>query len=55
MKQRIIISIFSWLAAWTLTAQPLCRVVAYDEEDGVPSGHITQLLQDDKGFMWFAT
>ena len=27
----------------------------YDEEDGVPASHVTQLLQDGKGFMWFAT
>ena len=31
------------------------RVTAYDAEDGVPSGHITQLLQDKCGFLWFAT
>ena len=42
-----------WLGA--TVAQPLCRVVQYDEEDGVPSSHVTQLLQDGKGFMWFAT
>ena len=27
----------------------------YDEEDGLPHGHVTQLLQDECGFMWFAT
>lgn len=36
-------------------AQPLCTVTQYDEEDGVPSSHITQLLQDQQGFLWFAT
>ncbi|MCI7010504.1 MAG: helix-turn-helix domain-containing protein [Prevotella sp.] len=29
--------------------------VKYDEEDGVPSLHVTQLLQDRDGFMWFST
>lgn len=43
------------LTVLTLTAQPLCRVVKYDEKDGVPSSYITQLLQDTQGFMWFAT
>ena len=44
------------LAGWLhATAQPLCRVTFYDEDDGVPSSHITQLLQDNQGFMWFAT
>ena len=55
MKHRIIISIFSWLAALTLAAQPLCHVTYYDEEDGLPHGHATQLLQDQKGLMWFST
>jgi len=34
---------------------PTITVVQYDEEDGVPASHVTQLLQDGKGFMWFAT
>ena len=38
-----------------VVAQPLCQVVRYDEEDGVPSSHVVQLLQDRQGFMWFAT
>ena len=37
------------------SAQPLCTVTQYDEEDGVPSSHITQLLQDQQGFLWFST
>ena len=37
------------------TAQPLCTVTRYDETDGVSSSHLTQLLQDEQGFMWFAT
>ena len=39
----------------TLSAQPLCHVTQYDEDDGVASNHITQLLQDEQGFLWFAT
>ena len=31
------------------------HVSFYDEEDGLPHGHVTQLLQDQQGFMWFAT
>ncbi|MBQ7419150.1 MAG: helix-turn-helix domain-containing protein [Prevotella sp.] len=38
-----------------IMAQPVCHIIQYDEEDGVPSSHITQLLQDGNGFMWFAT
>ena len=43
------------LTVLTLMAQPLCRVVKYDEKDGVSSSHVVQLLQDDQGYMWFAT
>ena len=44
-----------WLSFVPMTAQPLCHVTYYDEEDGLPHGHVTQLLQDEQGFMWFAT
>ena len=41
-----------WL---TTMAQPLCHVTYYDEEDGLPHSHVTQLLQDQQGLMWFST
>lgn len=41
-----------WL---TLSGQPLQNVTYYDEEDGLPHAHITQLLQDELGFIWLAT
>ena len=41
-----------WLTAM---AQPLCHVTYYDEEDGLPHSHVTQLLQDQQGLMWFST
>lgn len=44
------------LLSWTgIAAQPWFTVTQYDEEDGVPSAHVTQLLQDQQGFLWFAT
>ncbi len=45
----------AWCAVLMLMAQPLCRVTAYDEEDGLPHGHVAHLLQDENGFMWFST
>ena len=45
----------TWLAWLSVSAQPLCRITRYDEADGVSSSHLTQLLQDEQGFMWFAT
>jgi AraC-like DNA-binding protein/ligand-binding sensor domain-containing protein len=47
--------VLCWLVGLSLSAQPLCTVQKYDESDGVPSSHVTQLLQDEQGFMWFAT
>ncbi len=41
-----------WLAA---TGQPLCHVTYYDEDSGLPHGHVTQLLQSSEGFIWLAT
>ena len=44
-----------WLTWLSAGAQPLCRIVRYDEANGVSSSHLTQLLQDEQGFIWFAT
>lgn len=53
---RIVSLIMSLVLGWpAIAAQTPYRVVHYDEKDGVPSIHITQLLQDDHGFMWFST
>ena len=41
-----------WLA---LSGQSRNMVTHYDEEDGLPHAHITQLLQDRQGFLWLAT
>ena len=38
-----------------LYSQPVCQVFFYDEEDGLPHGHVTQVLQDRHGFLWFST
>ena len=42
-------------AATTLCAQAPCKVTYYDEEDGLAHSHVTQLLQDEQGFIWLAT
>ena len=44
-----------WGAAVAAAARQFSHAVVYDEEDGVPHHHVTQLLQDRQGFMWFAT
>lgn len=54
MRQLTFFVIFC--AGWlTSSGQPQYNVTYYDEEDGLPHAHITQLLQDEKGFIWLAT
>ena len=53
--RQILLLILMWMGWHGVWSQPLCNVVKYDEADGVSSSHITQLLQDDQGFMWFST
>lgn len=36
-------------------SQPLCRIQRYDENDGLPQWHITQMTQDRQGLIWLAT
>lgn len=34
---------------------PVETITCYDENSGLSQWHLTQMLQDDKGFMWFAS
>jgi len=54
-KSGIVILVLSFMGWIATVAQPMKRVVQYDEEDGLPHGHVTQLLQDRQGFIWIAT
>ena len=54
-KREIVTLLMMWLGLQALWSQPLCYVTRYNEADGVSSSHVTQLLQDEQGFMWFAT
>ena len=54
-KREIVTLLMMWLGLQALWSQPLCHVTMYNEADGVSSSHVTQLLQDEQGFMWFAT
>ena len=54
-KTSFLLLLFCCLSFQAVLGQPMCSVTRYDETDGVSSAHITQLLQDEKGFLWFAT
>jgi len=44
------------LSCLTARAQtPVCDITFYDEDDGLSQAHVTQLMQDEDGFLWFAT
>lgn len=36
-------------------AKPICNITHYDENNGMAQWHVTQILQDKKGMMWFST
>ena len=55
MDKRLFFFVIAMLAWLTATSQPIVHVSSYDERDGLPHNHVTQLLQDELGFMWFAT
>ena len=54
MKRPFLFLLFCTLGL-ACQSQSQSRVTYYDEEDGLPHGHVTQLLQDELGFMWFST
>ena len=54
--KRILYTILSVIIlATTVRAQPICTMTCYNEDNGMSSGHITQMLQDRQGMIWFAT
>lgn len=52
---RQIAILLMWFGLQVVWSQPLCTVTKYNEANGVSSSHVTQLLQDNQGFMWFST
>ena len=53
--QQLIVILTFLMGVTPCLAQSNSHQVKYDEDDGVPSRHVTQLLQDRDGFMWFST
>lgn len=48
----ILLSALLQTLAW---AGPICHIQRYDENDGLAQWHVTQMLQDAQGMMWFST
>lgn len=49
------IAVLLWLCFLPVSSQPTQSVRHYDESDGLPHWNISQVLQDDDGFVWFGT
>lgn len=50
-----ILGMLSLLLPSSAIAQPICTITKFDEDSGMAQWHITQMLQDGDGMMWFAT
>ncbi len=56
MKQKTIVFLFLCLSFLSKASSlPPCYFVHYSTEDGLPQNIIMDMLQDEKGFMWFVT
>ena len=54
-KRYIIIGVLSLLLSRTATAQPICTISKFNEDSGMAQWHVTRMLQDGDGMLWFST
>lgn len=54
MKKILLITLLCLTANFALSL-PVCHFEHYSTDDGLPQFSITDIIQDRKGFMWFAT
>ncbi len=52
--RKVAVSLLMWFGFLSLTAQEV-ETVHYGEADGLSHSHVTQMVQDRYGFLWFAT
>ena len=55
MKNKIVSLILFLCHVASLAAQTAQRSTIYDEDWGMNLWHLTKMMQDKKGFMWFST
>lgn len=53
--QRLLFILVLVMARLTFYGQSMCRLRHYDEYSGMSQWYVTQIVQDNKGMMWFAT
>lgn len=55
MKERLLLLfLLIWIVPPT-HSQPLCNIEHYSIDDGLAQGVVMSIIQDQKGYMWFAT
>lgn len=54
MIKHIIFFLFS-MCCLQMQSQPICNIRKYSIEDGLSHNHLTQIIQDQKGFIWVGT
>lgn len=52
---RLLFTLLYLLLLPVAKAVPLCRIEFYDEGKGLTQQHVTQMLQDPQGMIWFST
>ena len=55
MKIRFYIVVYSLFVVLQLWGQPEAYFMHYGTENGLSQHTVTDILQDEKGFMWFST
>ena len=55
MKQYYTTILFLIFLVTKALSHPICHIQRYDENDGLTQWHVTQMMQDRQGMMWFAT
>jgi len=51
----LILTILPFLRTLCGMSQPICQVTRYNDDNGLSQWHVTQLLQDRNGLLWFST
>lgn len=54
MKRFLFICLFA-VAIFKMNAQPLCQIKHFTVNNGLAQGTVMNILQDQKGFIWFGT
>ena len=55
LKRYLLVIMLIFVCFLTGLAQPQCSITRFDEMNGGAQFHVTQIVQDHQGLMWFST